>query len=91
MTQPMSAEFCISLPGPAEAAKALEALGGPASSTKRASVQRSVNKSVLKVVITAGDFTAMRAMATSTLRDARVFIDACSIAGLPSKSKNQRR
>jgi tRNA threonylcarbamoyladenosine modification (KEOPS) complex Pcc1 subunit len=87
MEKEMCTEMRISLPGEKEARKALQVLGGAISSTKRATVQRSVNKAVLKVVINASDFTAMRAMATSTLRDAKVFIDACNLAGVATKQK----
>lgn len=50
------------------------------TNNKRSVISRSIKDSTLNVKIEAKDFTALRAMATSTFRDLRVFIDAKSIS-----------
>ncbi len=87
----MRARIDLLMPSAKQAAEALAVLGGPESLTKRAAVQRSVNKDCLTVVITASDFTALRAMVTSTMRDAKVFIDACTLAKVKSSKWNSQR
>lgn len=82
----MLAELSIEFPKGISAAKALSVLGGTSETTRRAGVKRSVIKGILRISITADDFTALRALTTTSLRDMKVFLDAAKIAN-PVRTK----
>ncbi len=63
-----------------EAKMALTILQNQTLNNKRSTVIRKTKDGKLTVDISAKDFTALRAMVTSTFRDMRVFIDAQSIS-----------
>ena len=74
----MKATIEMDFPTPALAKAAEKALEKAAS---KARVRAGVAGNSLKVEITAADFTALRARATSAFRDLRVITDAMKLAG----------
>ncbi len=74
----MRATLEIDFPSPRLAGAALRALEKAAS---KARVSGEAEGSVLRVEITAPEFTALRARTTSALRDLRVITDAMRLEG----------
>ncbi len=76
----MKATLSITLPSGMSSHAVLASLGGHEEKTPRATVRRAINKGMLDIEIIASDFSALRAMTSSTLRDMKVVLDAQRIA-----------
>lgn len=64
---------------PQDARNAAKVVG--AGADRRSGVQSRVDKNVLILDITATGFSALRARATSAMRDVRVYLDARAVVG----------
>ncbi|MBI5176617.1 hypothetical protein HY995_00855 [Candidatus Micrarchaeota archaeon] len=82
----MKAILEIGFADEAEAKLAIRSLGA-GMKTRRSSVGYSLKGAALVVCVEAADFTALRAAATSALRDLRVVIDSISVAKARGKGR----